>query len=487
MMTSAPSALGIAGYGAFVPSARMKRSVIATAHQWMAPALRALGKGERAFCSWDEDSITMAVEALRDSLSTAPRTPAQLVTLASTTLPFADLQNSAIVANALGLPEGIRTLDVGNSERAGIAGMLNTLASNADEALFVVSDRPRAKPASTQELASGAGAAAFRISRRNVVAELVGSSSRTDFFVDHFRAAGQAYPYFWEERWVRDEGFTKLVPSAVLAGLSSAALRPADVRHFILPSPIQGMAANLAKRIGIDPAAVVDPLDEHCGFTGCAHGPLMLVNALENAAPGEIIVLVGFGQGCDVAIFRTTEALKDFRPRHGLQGALANATIHEDYLRMLSSDGGIELDWGMRSERVVKTILTEQYRSNSQLATLNAGKCPKCRTIQFPQLPYCVNPTCHIRMDGCEQISLVDEPAKALTHTADWLAYHPSPPLQVGLVQFDNGARLLMEFVDVVSGDISAGSRVRMVFRRKDIDKTFGYARYFWKAAPVKV
>ena len=32
----------------------------------MAPSLRGLAKGQRAFCSWDEDSVTMAVEAARD-------------------------------------------------------------------------------------------------------------------------------------------------------------------------------------------------------------------------------------------------------------------------------------------------------------------------------------------------------------------------------------------------------------------------------------
>ena len=84
-----------------------------------------------------------------------------------------------------------------------------------------------------------------------------------------------------------------------------------------------------------------------------------------------------------------------------------------------------------------------------------------------------------------EQVPLADEPAKVLTITADWLSYHPSPPLYVGFVQFDNGARLLMESVDVGPAGIDVGTPLRMVFRIKEQDKVRGYARYFWKATPI--
>ena len=40
---------------------------------------------------------------------------------------------------------------------------------------------------------------------------------------------------------------------------------------------------------------------------------------------------------------------------------------------MLSYDDGIELEWGMRAEKPVKTALTEQYRSRGQLAAFVAG------------------------------------------------------------------------------------------------------------------
>ena len=92
------SSSGITGFGAYIPRLRIERSHLANAHAWMAPALRRAAKGERAFCSWDEDAITMAVEAGRDCLTNIDLQSIGSITLASTTSPYADLQGSAIAA-----------------------------------------------------------------------------------------------------------------------------------------------------------------------------------------------------------------------------------------------------------------------------------------------------------------------------------------------------------------------------------------------------
>lgn len=486
LIVTATSTYGITGFGGYIPRLRMQRSAIATAHKWMAPSLRALGKGQRAFCSWDEDGVTMAVEAARDVLSAASRASIETLYLASTTMPFADMQNSAIVAGALNLAPEVGTLDVGSSQRAATSALLTALKSAGGPALFVASERPRGKPASVQEIGYGAGAAAFTLGSEGVVAAVLGSATRTALFVDHFRSAKADYDYVWEERWIRDEGYMKLVPATVKAALADAELSAGDIDHVVIPSPLKGLAASLIKALGIRAEAEADNLDENCGYTGVAHGPLMLANVLGKAQPGETILLVGFGQGCDALILRATDAIKGFAPVRGVGGALADAQSHDTYLRMLSYEGGIDLEWGMRAEKVSKTALTDQYRSNDQLASFVAGKCGCCGTIQFPQLPYCVTPGCNAPQSQFEQLSLVDAPAQVLTYTADWLSYHPSPPLYVGFVQFDNGARLLMETVDVGAEGLDVGTPLRMVFRVKDIDKVRGYPRYFWKATPIQ-
>ncbi|WGT27972.1 3-oxoacyl-[acyl-carrier-protein] synthase III C-terminal domain-containing protein [Pseudomonas marginalis] len=479
------STYGITGYGGYIPRLRIPRAAIAAAHQWMAPQLRGLAKGQRAFCSWDEDSITMAVEAARDALDLRARGDLGAVYLASTTLPYADLQNSTLLASALNLNASIRTLDIGHSQRSGVAGLLATLKDSSVPALFVASDAPRGKPASVQEISYGAGAAAFTTGSNGVIAELLGTASRSEQFVDHFRSAEEQYDYTWEERWIRDEGYLKIVPDTVKEALKTASVAINEVSHFILASPLKGISSAVAKKLGLAPETLVDAFESEVGYSGVAHPLLMLANALETAEPGDVLVLVGFGQGSDVLVLRATDAIRTFKPRRGVSGAVADAQTQDAYLRFLSYGKGIDLEWGMRAEKNVKTALTEQYRSVKRLSSFAAGKCQRCNIVQFPQLPYCVNPTCHAPRSEFEDTHLFDEKAQVLTYTADWLTYHPAPPLYVGFVQFDNGARLLMETVDIGAQGIDVGTPLRMVFRIKDIDKTRGYARYFWKATPL--
>ena len=473
--------LGISRYGAYVPRLRLDRAAIAAAHGWMAPGLRGQAKGSRAFTSWDEDAITMGVEAARDALADASPAGLRAVRLASTSLPYADLQNAAIVASAIGAPGDVATSDSAGSQRAGTSALLQALQGTAP-ALVIASDNPFAKPASGQEMSFGAGAAAFVLSDTDVVARLIGSASVTSVFVDHFRAAEAASDYGWEERWVRDEGYARIVPQAVKAALTQAQLSMADIQHFVMPSYLKGAAEMVAKGLKFG-GAVAGGLEDGVGYAGAAHALLMFAATLERAQPGERIMLVGFGQGADVLIFQATDGIAANRPARGVAGSIADALPTDSYLRMLSFYGGLDAEWGMRSEKSAKTALTEQYRSAGQMEGFNAGHCGACGAVQFPQLQYCVQ--CHAPSEQFTPVSLKDQVAEVLTSTADWLSYHASPPLWVGFVRFDNGARVLMEMVDIGKGGIDTGDKVRMVFRIKEKDRQRGYNRYFWKSTPL--
>lgn len=475
------SELGIARFGAYVPRLRIERTLIADAHKWMAPGLRGQAKGSRAFTSWDEDTITMAVEAARDALGTDGSIDVKAVRLASTSLPYADLLNAAVVSRAIGVHAEVASSDAAGSQRAGTSALLQAL-KGSEPTLVIGSDNPTAKPASVQELSFGAGAAAFLVSDTKIAAKLVGSATITDAFTDHFRVAGSDSDYVWEERWVRDEGYARIVPLAVKAALADAKLAIDDIQHFVMPSYFKGAADAVAKKLKFT-GSVASGLEDGIGYAGAAHALLMLSATLETAAPGDRILLVGFGQGADALIFQTTPALADARPPRGVSGAMSDSLATDSYLRLLSFCDGIDVEWGMRSEKNAKTALTEQYRSGDQIDSFNAGKCSQCETVQFPQLQYCVR--CQAPSEGFEQVSLRDTPAKVLTSTADWLSYHLSPPLWVGFVEFENGARMLMEMVDIGDAGIDAGAPLRMVYRIKEKDRQRGYRRYFWKSTPL--
>jgi len=169
------------------------------------------------------------------------------------------------------------------------------------------------------------------------------------------------------------------------------------------------------------------------------------------------------------------------RPGESLFGA---RVANRQFAFVCSAGRQIEYAWGMRAEKDSKTALTQQYRASAQILGFVGGRCHKCGTVQFPRLGKCVNPQCHAA-GSLEDQPLSDEPARLLTFTSDWLQYSPSPPLNVGLVQFDNGARVLMEIVDVDPKQLRIGLPVRPMFRIKERDLLRHYDRYFWKAAPL--
>ena len=186
---------GILSYGAYLPRLRLQRKAIAEANAWFAPALKGLARGERSMVNWDEDSITMAVEAARDCLTGIERSVVGGLTLASTTHPFDDRQNAAIVATALNLDPALRSMDVGGSLRAATSALLAAFDAAAGGAttLLAAGEHRLAKAASTQEMQYGDGAAALLVGRGAPIARLLGAHSETVDFVHQFRGRDRAH------------------------------------------------------------------------------------------------------------------------------------------------------------------------------------------------------------------------------------------------------------------------------------------------------
>jgi uncharacterized OB-fold protein len=347
----------------------------------------------------------------------------------------------------------------------------------------VAGEHRRARAASSQELDNGDGAAAFVVSPEPGAADFLGRGSVTDDFVDHFRGADAEFDYGWEERWIRDEGIVKLVPPAIRAALEDAGLSPAEVTHFCFPSVFGGMAASLAKSLGIAPEAVRDNLALTLGEAGCAHGPLMLAHALEQAAPGDVILVAQFGQGAEALVFRVTEAAAEVRPARGVTGSLLDRRAEENYLKFLTFNGLVEWDKGMRAEKDNKTALTTLYRNQDQILGLVGGRCRETGVVQFPRTRISVAPN-NPAVDTQEPYRFAERRASVLSYSADYLTFSMSPPNHYGMIVFEGGGRIMMDITDVEPGEVDSGLPVKMVFRVKDVDEKRGFVRYFWKAAP---
>ena len=479
--------IGITSYGAYIPRLRLDRMAIYQSMGWFAPALISVAQGERSMCNYDEDSLTMAVAAAMDCLIGKDKTKVDAGYLCSTSLPFLDRQNAGILATALNLRSDINTADFTSSQRAGTTGLLTALdvikSGNRKSILVTASDKRQTRPAGFYEMWFGDGAASVLVGDEDVVAEFLGSYSLTYDFVDHYRGSKSEFDYTWEERWLREEGYAKIIPEAVNGLFKKLNITMNDVQKLVFPCFFKAEHRAIGKKLGATPEKMADTLHEVTGETGVAHALLMLVGALETAKPGDGILLAGFGQGCDALYFKVTENIGKLAERAGLKGSLANKKTTDNYMKFLKFRDLIDPEMGIRAEAPVQTAMTALWRNRKMVLGLVGGKCRKCGTAQYPPADLCVNPACG-HMGTQDDYEFANVKARVRSFTGDLLAVSVDPPAIYGMVQFEGGGRLMMDFTDSELNDIKTGMPVKMSFRRRVVDTARGFSQYFWKAVP---
>jgi len=455
---------------------------------WYFPVIMAVAGGEKAVANWDEDSVSMGVAAAWDCMIGKDRKSLDALYFASTTMPFADRLNAGIVAMGLNMREdGVTNADFSSCLKSGttaaIAALESVQTGARQNALVVASDQRRTKMATMFEMFYGDGAAAILFGNKDVIAEFKGSHSVNCDFVDHYRGREKDFDYGFEERWVRDIGYGKIIPEAIQGFLAKSDMKIGDFSKVIYPCYFSGTHSAIAQKLGIEKGKAQNNLHNVCGDTGAAHPLLMLAAALEEASPGDKLLVAGFGQGCDVLAFEVTDKIMDLKPRKGVKGSLANKVDLDNYQKFTKFRELITADLGIRGEANPNTPLTLLWRRRKMLLGLVGQKCKKCGTPQFPVYPTCVNPDCW-SVNEFEDYEFSDKEAKILMFTGDLLAASVDPPAVYGLVAFDGGGRTMLDFTDCDLNQIKVGMKTKMTFRRRITDNMRGFTGYFWKAVP---
>ncbi len=480
--------IGITSYGAYIPRLRLDRMSIFQSMGWFAPATIMVAQGERSMCYWDEDAITMAVAASRNCLKNIDKQKIEGLFLASTTLPFADRQNAGIVATALNLKSNMMTSDFTSSQKASTNALLSAIESvkggERKNILVTAADKRETKPAYFYEMWFGDGAASFAIGDKDVIAKFKGSYSLSYDFIDHYRGATKKFDYTWEERWIRDEGYSKIIPEAINGLLNKLNISMEDVDKLVYPCFFKAEHKKIAKKLGATPDKVMDNLHDVCGETGTAHPFLMMTAALDDAKPGDKILMASFGQGCSAFLFEVTENIIKMPERKKFQRTLDNKETTDNYLKFLKFRGLIHPEMGIRAEAPTQTAMTTLWRRRKMLLGLVGGKCRECGTAQFPRTEVCVNPDC-VAKQSQDEYEFADITAKIKTFTGDLLAVSVDPPHKYGMIQFDGGGRFMTDFTDCKLEELKVELPVQMEFRLRTIDEERGFVNYFWKAVPI--
>jgi 3-hydroxy-3-methylglutaryl CoA synthase len=480
--------VGIVAFGAYVPRLRLNRQAAYDANKWFAPGLRGLAKGERSMANWDEDSITMAVEASRDCLTSHKAEDVRNIYFASTTHPFKDRQNAGVIGTALNVEQNLSAMDVGGSLKAGTSALIAGLNASRKGAssLVAAADKRMARVASAGELNYGDGAAALLCGTENVIAKLVGHHSVSMDFVDHFRGDESRFRLrlgraldprrgLLEDRAAGDQGRPRRLQAQ---GQRHHPLHHAEPDAGGAQADGQGLRHRRRARCATCSAPISATPVRRMRL-------VMLVDALETAKAGDKIMVVAFGQGVDSLVFEVTAENAKLAKRKGLSGWMARRKEEKNYMKFLAFNEMLPIDKGMRAEFDKKTALSVLWRKRDMIYGLVGGKCKVCGTVQFPRSQVCVNPNCHA-IDSQEPYAMAGS-MHVMSFTADSLTYSPDPPAYYGMITFPEGGRFMADFTDSDKEQVKVGAKMRMTFRIRDNDTMRGgFKRYFWKAAPFE-
>jgi hydroxymethylglutaryl-CoA synthase len=478
--------IGITSYSAYIPWYRLSRAKMneATGFLMTFPT-----PGERSVANQNEDSVTMATAAGIYCLDGEDRSKVGGLYFATSTPSYLVRQQASIVSTALDLREDIRVADFASGSKAGTTALMNAIdavkAGSLKKVMVTAADCRVVKPGNPQEYVYGDGAAAIMVGQEDVVAELEGTYSLSVDFVDRWRAVYEEFDHAWEDRWIRDEGYEKIIPRAIEGMLKQQGLTAGDMAKVIICYPMARQHANMAKRLGFTPAQVQDQLLDKVGDTCAAHPLLMLVGALEEAKPGDRILVSSFGQGVDVLLFKVTDKIGRMKDKWGLKKALARRKELESWERFASMRGAVKFYLGAREGEYGFTSYSLAWRDRKQVSQLYGHKCKKCGTPQFPPRRICVNPNCKA-IDQMEDYRFSDKTGKIFSFVVDYNVYVPVPPVVHAYINFDGGGRIQLQVVDVDPFTIQIGQPMEMTYRRKQVDVPRGVSIYYWCATPVR-
>jgi 3-hydroxy-3-methylglutaryl CoA synthase len=469
---------GILRYGAYIPSFRLPGTEIGDA--WA----RRGARGEKAVANYDEDSLTLAVEAARDCLDGWDRSTIDGLFFVSTTSPYREKQGATLIASVLGLRSDILTSDLAHSLRAGTTALemakACTQSGKAESILVAFADTRTVHPGAPQEPWVGDGAAAFLIGRGSCGAEWASFASESNEMMDTWRTEEDGFVRSWEDRWVKQHGFLEVTGKAIDRVLQESGIPAQQLDHAVLYAPDSRSHRQLASRLDLgEGTKLADPLLESVGVAGAAHAPLMLAHALEQAGPDETILLAGYGDGADALVLKTTEHVKTIRGRRAVKGHLATGQRLANYERYLWYRRLVDVD--PPQALLVGSSATVLWREKHSVLRLNGSRCKACGEAAFPIQRICNG--CRSK-DAYDEIPLAEARGKLFTYTLDYLAGQADPPLIQSVVDLEQGCRLYTSMTDAGADEVELEMDVEMTFRRTR--KAQGFYNYFWKCRPVR-
>ncbi len=480
---------GITSYGAYIPYYRINRKTIFGAMGWLDSATNV--KGEKAICNYDEDIVTMAVAASIRCLEGIDREKVEGIYLATATSPGVERQAAGTVGSVLDMRENIRSADFSGSTRGGTAALLAAhdavKAGTAGSIMACAADCRVGKPGSLDEQNFGDAGTAFLIGNEGVIAELLGSYSVSYDFMGQWKGDSDQFGHSWESRWIIDEGYKPHLVEAATGVLGKCGVKASNLAKVIIPAINARAAAAIVKALKLGDEQVQTPVFDTVGDCGNAQSPLMLAAALDQAKPGDKIMVLSYGNGADALLFQANDAISSYKPAQKIADMLAIKHEIANYNQYLVFREVLPAETGIRGEELdfFPTQVSRIWRERKEIMALCGSKCKVCGTPQYPFQRVCVNPKCGA-IDEMDWYRFSDKKGQLFTYTVDNLAFTFNPPQAYGVIVWEGGGKFWFDITDCDADELEVGMPMEMSFRRKYHDKLRGLSGYFWKIVPVR-
>ena len=322
-------AVGIVGYGAYVPRFRLPAKEVSRV--WT-KGQAGLPVEEKSVPGFDEDVVTMSIEAARNALARAQIAPSEIraVWVGSESHPYAVKPSSTIVAEAIGAVPSTQAADWEFACKAGTEAMVAAMgvvgSGMMGYALAIGSDTAQGRPGDALEYTAGAGGAAFIIGPADkALAEIEATYSFVTDTPDFWRRAYQKYPEHGQ-RFTGEPAYFKHILAAGEAMFAATGTKPEDYSYAVFHQPNTKFPQRVGAALGFKPEQIeTGLLVPRIGNTYSGAAIIGLCAILDVAQPGERIMLVSFGSGAgsDAMALRVTE---------NIQGKADLATKTEEYI-----------------------------------------------------------------------------------------------------------------------------------------------------------
>ncbi len=444
----------------YLPVWKLKREEIAKN-----TGLPSMG-GEKSVAHWDEDSITMAVEAARKLKGNF-----DAVIFASTSTPFRIKQSASFVASALDI-ENAFTMDFSNSFRASTNALItaNELVDSGkfERVLVVSADCIPTKPGSIYEQFYGDGAVALTVEKEGG-AKIIGYQSSFQPLPGSWMLKDELLSY--DMRLDAMFGYASSIQRSAMSLLGKLGMSPMDFDRIVASAPDPKSYEGLLKAVGAKPEEF---FFKTTGILGAAHPLFLLASQLEKTGR---ILLGGYGEGADVIAIEIRDSIQTNL------GKMLESRKEISYGDYLYNKGFVA-----NRDAPDRPPITKLWREEKSVIRFYGMKCRKCGTVSYPISRCCVE--CGAK-DDFEEVKL-GEKGKIYTFTIDYLV---SPgnyvgdgahPHCVAVVDLEGGGRVLFEITDTLTDfrGIECDAEVERTFRLLFEKNSFRY--YGWKARLVR-